>query len=88
MAAYWRISDVRVIEDYALWVRFMDGLEGVVRFQSGFFRGVFSHLVDPAQFRRVTVENGAVTWPGDLDLAPDAMHAEIKQRGGEWVVDV
>jgi len=32
MAAYWRISDVRVIEDNALWVRFIDGLEGVVYF--------------------------------------------------------
>ena len=88
MAAYWRISDVRVIEDNAVWVRFFDGLEGVVRFQPGFFRGVFSHLADPTQFRRAAVVNGAVTWPGDLDLAPDAMHFEIKQRGGEWVVDV
>lgn len=87
MAAYWRISDVRVIEDNAVWVRFFDGLEGVVRFQPGFFRGVFSHLADPTQFRRAAVVNGAVTWPGDLDLAPDAMHLEIKQRGGEWEVD-
>jgi hypothetical protein len=47
---------------------------------------VFSHLSDPAQFRQVTVVGGAVTWPGELDLAPDAMHEEIKQRG-EWVVD-
>lgn len=87
MAIYWRISELRVVEDYALWVRFMDGLEGVVRFQPGFFRGVFSHLVDPQMFRKVTVVNGAVTWPGDLDLAPDAMHQEIKQRGGVWVVE-
>ncbi len=87
MTAYWRVSEVRVIEDYAVWVRFKDGLEGVVRFLPGFFRGVFSHLNDPAQFRQVTVVGGAVTWPGELDLAPDAMHEEIKQRGGEWVVD-
>ena len=87
MASYWRISDVRVIDEYALHVRFLDGLEGTVRFKQGFFRGVFSHLIDPAQFRRVAVVNGAVTWPGDLDLAPDAMHLEIKQRGGEWVVE-
>jgi hypothetical protein len=44
-------------------------------------------LIDPAQFRQVKVISGAVTWPGDLDLAPDAMHEEIKVRGGEWVVD-
>lgn len=86
MSAYWRVSEVQVVDDYAVQVRFMDGLEGVVRFLPGFFRGVFSHLVDPAQFRQVKVIGGAVTWPGDLDLAPDAMHEEIKLRG-EWVVD-
>lgn len=87
MAAYWRVNEVRVIDDYAVWVRFVDGLEGVVRFLPGFFRGVFSHLIDPAQFRQVAVVGGAVTWPGELDLAPDAMHEEIKRRGGEWVVE-
>lgn len=87
MSAYWRVSEVRVIEDYAVWVRFKDGLEGVVRFLPGFFRGVFSHLNDPEKFRQVTVVGGAVTWPGELDLAPDAMHEEIKQRGGEWLVE-
>lgn len=86
MAAPWRISDVRVIEEYTIKVRFLDGLEGIVRFKPGFFRGVFSHLVDPVQFRRVMVVDGAVTWPGDLDLAPDAMHHEIRQHG-EWVLE-
>ena len=87
MSAYWRVTEVRVVDDYAVWVRFKDGLEGIVRFLPGFFRGVFSHLSDPAKFKQGTVAGGAVTWPGELDLAPDAMHGEIKQRGGEWVVE-
>ncbi|MHB1301403.1 MAG: DUF2442 domain-containing protein [Burkholderiales bacterium] len=87
MPAYWRVTEVSVVGDYAVRVRFTDGLEGVVRFLPGFFRGVFEHLSDPAKFRQVTVAGGAVTWPGELDLAPDAMHEEIRQRGGEWVVD-
>jgi hypothetical protein len=33
----------------------------------------------------VRFEDGAVTWPGDIDLAPDAMYREIK-RSGEWVL--
>lgn len=78
MAAYWRVSEVRVIEDFAIWVRFADGLEGVVRFPPEFFSGVFAHLSDPAQFRQVAVVDGAVTWPGGLDLAPDAMYQDIK----------
>lgn len=81
MPANWRITEVRVLEDYAIWVRFTDGLEGVVRFQSEFFHGVFSHLNDPAKFREVAVVDGAVTWPGGLDLAPDAMYHDIKLHG-------
>jgi hypothetical protein len=29
------------------------------------------------------IEHGAVTWAGDLDLAPDAMYDEIK-AAGHW----
>ena len=48
--------------------------------------GVFAALRDPALFAQVRVEWGAVTWPGGLDLAPDAMHEAIRQSG-EWVPD-
>ena len=78
MAAYWRITEARVLDDHAILVRFTDGLEGVVRFSPDFFQGVSSHLCDPVKFREVAVVDGAVTWPGGLDLAPDAMYQDIK----------
>lgn len=81
MAACWRVSEVRVIEDRAIWVRFNDGLKGVVHFPPDFFQGVFSHLNTPENFRKVVVVDGAVTWPGGLDIAPDAMYDEIKLQG-------
>jgi hypothetical protein len=43
--------------------------------------GVFAALADPSLFAQVKLEYGAVTWPGELDLAPDAMHAAIQERG-------
>lgn len=86
MSAAWRVSEVKVIADHAVSVCFEDGLEGVVRFLPGSFRGVFAHLIDSAQFRFVSVVGGAVTWPGEHDLAPDSMHEEIKLRS-EWIVD-
>jgi hypothetical protein len=51
MAAYWRVSEVNVLEDYSIRVRFVDGLEGVVHFPPDFFRGVFSPLDDSTKFR-------------------------------------
>lgn len=82
----WDVTEVKVLEDFSLAVRFRDGLEGVVTFLPSFFRGVFSHLSDTPEFQKVHVVDGVVTWPGELDLAPDAMYDQIK-RSGVWLVN-
>ena len=43
--------------------------------------GVFAGLRDINTFNQAHLEHGAVIWPGEIDLAPDAMHDEIKQHG-------
>jgi len=48
--------------------------------------GVFEALREQAVFSQAHVLLGAVTWPGELDLAPDAMYDSIKAHG-EWVPD-
>lgn len=47
--------------------------------------GVFAALKEIPLFNQVCLEYGAVIWPGKIDLAPDAMHDEIK-RHGRWVL--
>jgi len=47
--------------------------------------GVFEKLKDPEFFNHIQVTDGFVSWPDELDLAPDAMYDEIKQHG-EWVL--
>jgi hypothetical protein len=69
-------------------VRFLDGLEGTVEMAEllrSSHAGVFAPLADPAVFAQVFVEHGAVTWPGELDLAPDAMYKAIQERGS-WAL--
>ena len=87
-AAAWRVREVTAHAAFRLEVTFMDGLHGFVdlsRKISGGQAGVFSALRDPLLFGQVFVEYGAVTWPGELDLAPDTMYDEIKKKG-EWVL--
>ena len=85
MTAKWRVTEVCVLDDNSIQVRFIDGLESVVHFSPDFFKGVFLHLKDTAKFREVAVVDGAVTWPGGLDLAPDAMYQDIKRHGNRLV---
>ncbi len=79
---YYDIAEIEPGADFSLTVKFADGLSGRVRFLPSFFRGVFSHQKDTTQFAEVHLVDGVVTWPGELDLAPDAMHAAIKTGGG------
>jgi len=48
--------------------------------------GVFEVLKNAQLFNQVYVGHGAVTWPGEIDLAPDAMYKEIKKHG-KWVIE-
>ena len=76
---------VNVISHLNLQVQFADGLSGLVRFEPSHLTGVFAVLQEPAFFQQVSVLHGTVTWPGDLDLAPDAMYDAI-QLHQEWVL--
>lgn len=41
----------------------------------------FDPLCDQKMFGRVFLEHGALTWPGGIDLAPDAMYERIRSSG-------
>ena len=85
----WQVVSVKPLPDFCLAVRFRDGLEGEVLMRGLIFgphAGVFASLRDPSLFATAHVEHNAVAWDGELDLAPDAMHAAIS-RNGRWVLD-
>lgn len=80
----WRVAQVVPMPGFKLAVTFLDGLIGEVDMNDFVHcqcAGVFSALSDLSCFDAVFVEHGAVTWPGEIDLAPDAMYKEIKKNG-------
>jgi len=75
----WDVTQMRIVDDRTLHVSFRDGVAGLVYFEATFFSGVFEPLRNSAQFQTAQVVDGFVTWPSsNVDLAPDAMHDEIK----------
>jgi hypothetical protein len=82
------VATAEALSGYRLKVRFLDGTEGVVDMSERVRSpeaGVFARLSDPAVFAAVFVDFGVVTWPGEIDLAPDAMHQAIRETG-QWVL--
>jgi hypothetical protein len=76
---YWDVVAVKPEPDLCLFVRLEDGLSGRVRLREKDLTGVLARLRDPKFFQQVFIDYGAVAWPGDIDLAPDAMYQEIKE---------
>jgi Protein of unknown function (DUF2442) len=81
----WDVIEVKTIAPLALSVQFADGTVGKVQFEQSHLTGVFEALKDPVVFQQAHIEEGVVAWPGDLDLAPDAMYQAIKSDG-VWVL--
>jgi hypothetical protein len=74
---YWDIVEVKPESDYCLFVRFRDGLAGRVQLRREQLTGALAPLLDVRFFEQVFIDHGAVAWPGEIDLAPDAMYAQV-----------
>jgi hypothetical protein len=74
---YWDVVEVKPEPDYRLFVRFQDGVAGHVQLRPEHLTGVLAPLRDEQFFAQVFIDCGAVAWPGEIDLAPDAMYAQI-----------
>jgi hypothetical protein len=74
------IVEARPLDTYQAYLRFEDGVEGVVDLGRLIrFEGVFAALRDPAEFARMSVnaELGTICWPGGADLDPDVLYAAV-----------
>ena len=73
------IVEARVLGLYRIWVRFEDGVTGEVDVSDLVGKGVFRAWNDPAFFESMYVDRelGTVAWPGEIDLAPDAIYDDL-----------
>jgi hypothetical protein len=74
---YWDVVEVKAESCHRLFVRFADGTRGKSELDIAELIGVLVPLRDSSFFDRAFVDHGAVAWPGDIDLAPDAMYERV-----------
>ena len=73
-----RVIKVEAKPEYVLELTFDDGTCGEVCIADRLFGPMFEPLKDPNYFARVKVDEfGAVCWPNEADLAPDALYARL-----------
>jgi hypothetical protein len=76
------VTNVEVVGDHELRLTFEDGTVGDIAFEDQEWRGVFEPLRDPQEFAKVTVDSeiGTLVWPNGLDMAPEPLYQEARQR--------
>jgi len=73
-----QIVAVNVLEGYRVWLRFADGVEGVVDFSTKPRVGVYAAWQDYAFFRRARVgAHGDLVWDDEIDFCPDALWLQV-----------
>lgn len=73
-----KVTNVKSAGGYRLELAFDDGVHGIVDLADFAGVGVFQAWLKPGFFEQVVItDSGALAWPGDLDLCPDALYLRL-----------
>lgn len=79
-----RVLEAKPLAGFRLFLRFEDGTAGDVDLSSYAGKGVFAAWLQSGIFEQASVTPaGAVEWPGDLDLCPDALYMQLTGKTPE-----
>jgi len=74
-----KVIDVKVLDNYAIFVRFADGVQGAVDLNHLAHKGVFCEWDNNNLFSQVHIDDyGAIAWNDDIDICPDNVYLQIK----------
>jgi hypothetical protein len=76
------VTELRAEDNYTLWLRFDDGLEGHVYLGELVATNTYGALSDAARFCRVAIDpvSNAVTWEGGINLDPDVLYRDLASK--------
>jgi hypothetical protein len=81
-----KITNVEALESFRLRLCFDDGTAGIADLSHLAGRGVFEAWLHSGFFERVSVTpSGALEWPGEIDLCPDALYLQVTGKRPEEV---
>ena len=70
---------VQALDNYSIFVRFADGIQGIVNLGHLADKGVFRAWNENNLFKLVHIdEYGAIAWNEDIDICPDNVYLQLK----------
>jgi hypothetical protein len=72
------VCEVKAAPDHLLHLVFNTGEKRYFNMKPYLVYPVFKRLQNPAFFSLARIDYGTVTWPGDIDIAPETLYHESK----------
>ncbi len=70
-----KVSGVRPMDDYKLWIRFNTGEAKIFDFKPLLGKSAFTPLLDKTAFNAVYIDYGVTVWEnGNVDIAPETLY--------------
>jgi hypothetical protein len=80
----YKITEVKVLSNYNVWLKYSDGTEGTVNLSHLVDKGVFSLWNNYKEFRKVSIGSlGELVWGTEVDLCPDSLYLQITGKKPE-----
>ena len=75
-----KLTEAKYLEQYRVWLKFSDGVEGQVDLEAELWGEVFEPLKDVARFAELKLDPGFVTvvWPNGADFAPEFLYQKLR----------
>jgi len=74
----YKITDVKILSNYKIWIKYSDGTEGTVNLSHLVGKGVFSLWNNYEEFKKVSIgSSGELLWGKQIDLCPDSLYLQI-----------
>ncbi|MCI5925154.1 MAG: DUF2442 domain-containing protein [Oscillospiraceae bacterium] len=78
-----RISGVRPLKDFKLWIRFNDGIAKIFDFKNLLSSPAFAPLNDKSVFNSVYIDYGVPVWNnGEIDISPEYLYQNSEPADG------
>lgn len=79
-----QIVELKILDNYRLWLKFNDGSEGEIDLSDYLNKGVFTKWKDVNFFKSVEIgESGELNWNNEIDLCPDSLYMKISGKTPE-----
>ena len=79
-------TDIKALSGYKIWIKYPDGVEGVIDLSHLAGKGVFKNWEKPHTFNSVHInEDGAIEWEDGIDLCPDALYMRLTGKSPQEI---